>query len=74
MNVHLSMEPFKNWRNEDGTKFKTSAVCSVCNGKSEVYIDFISGGVVMRLCKGCMTDGIRMIDTEIIKEVSKPRK
>ena len=60
----------ENFRNSEGN-FPSNEECSRCNGLSEVYVEIIKGGPVIRLCKGCLTDCISKIDKAYVDKMSK---
>jgi len=65
---YLKAVALENFRNENGD-FPSENKCSNCNTSSEVYIEIIRGGPIMRLCKGCLSDYIEMIDKCYVNEM-----
>jgi hypothetical protein len=59
----------ENFRNEDGD-FPSNLRCSNCNCSSEVFIEIVKGGPILRLCKGCLTNYIERIDKTYRTEMS----
>ena len=62
-----------NFRTPEGN-FPTNLRCSQCNGSSEVFVEIIRGGPLLRLCKGCLTDYIGMVDNAYQQEMSNKRE
>ena len=51
----------ENFRTDTGD-FPFDMKCSNCDSSSEVYIEIIRGGPIIRLCKSCLTNFIEKID------------
>jgi len=66
----LDPTPVWNFRNEDGY-FPTDLRCSQCGDCSEVFIEIVRSGPILRLCKGCLTGYINIIDKTYQAEMTK---
>ena len=62
--------PVENFRTSDGY-FPTTLTCSGCSCATEVFIELIQGGPIVRLCKGCLEEYVGLINKCYQSKMSK---
>lgn len=73
----MEIVPLRNLRDNEGEFKDPSVLCSVCGETREMFTELrmkYNGPLVIRMCKGCLSDSIHIMNRSFIEEIKNIKR